>query len=388
MKKKVALLGSTGSIGTQAVEVVRRLHGIEIAALAARSNGELMARQARLLGVKRAALSDPEAAARFASLFEDIGVELLSGTEGVVELVEAGGYDLVLNAIVGSAGLAPTLETLRGGMPLALANKESLVAGGELVMREALERGIPILPVDSEHSAVFQCMLGEDAAAVRRIILTASGGPFRDRTAADMAKVTVAEALAHPTWNMGPKVTIDSATLMNKGLEVLEAHHLFDVPMDSIDVVVHPQSVVHSMVEMIDGSVLAHLGVPDMRIPIQYALTYPDRKKAPADFLSLSAYGNLSFEEVDHSRFPALRLAYEAAGAGGTVPAAMNAANEEAVAAFLDGRIGFTAIAGVTRKVMERHERLACDTLDRIAEAEAQARRLAAEEIAEMEKES
>ncbi|MHB8895510.1 MAG: 1-deoxy-D-xylulose-5-phosphate reductoisomerase [Candidatus Geothermincolia bacterium] len=383
--KRVALLGSTGSIGTQAVEVARNLPDIDITALAAHSNGELLAEQARLLGVKKAALGDPAAAARFSDAFKDLGVELLAGPQGVVDMVRAGEHDLVLNAIVGSAGLEPTLETLRAGTALALANKESLVAGGDLVMRTARESGSAILPVDSEHSAVFQCLRGEDAAGLRRIILTASGGPFRGRTKESLAGVTVEEALSHPTWNMGPKVTIDSATLMNKGLEVLEAHHLFEVPMERIDVVVHPQSVVHSMVEMIDGSVLAHLGVPDMRIPIQYALTYPERLEGPADFLSLTGYGTLTFEDADSGRFPALRLAYEAGSMGGTVPAAMNAANEEAVAAFLAGRIRFTDIAGIIETVMERHEALQGATLEEIREAESQARRLASGEIANRE---
>jgi len=383
--KRVALLGSTGSIGTQAIEVAQHLDNVEITALAAATNGELMAEQARLLGVRRAALSDRDAAAKFAPVFEDIGVELLAGPEGVVELVTDGEHDLVLNAIVGSAGLEPTLETLRSGTTLALANKESLVAGGTLVMSTASSAGADIIPVDSEHSAIFQCMLGEDKASIGRVILTASGGPFRDRTPEQLASVTVKQALAHPTWNMGPKVTIDSATLMNKGLEVLEAHHLFGMEMERIDVIVHPQSVVHSMVEMVDGSVLAHLGVPDMRIPVQYAMTYPARMKSPAAFLSLADYGNLSFEDVDHASFPALRLAYEAGSSGGTCPAAMNAANEEAVRAFLSGRIGFTEIATVVGRVLERHDALEGISLGEIREAEEQARRHATEEIGRME---
>jgi len=386
--RSIALLGSTGSIGRQAVEVAGALPDIMITALAANSNGELLAEQARALGAKRAALSDREAAARFAPAFKDIGVKLLAGSEGVVELVEQGEHDLVLNSIVGSAGLEPTLAALEKGTTLALANKESLVAGGALVMETARASGAKIIPVDSEHSAIFQCMLGEEPESVNRLILTASGGPFRERPLASLDAVTVQEALAHPTWNMGPKVTIDSATLMNKGLEVLEAHHLFSMPLERIDVVIHPQSVIHSMVEMVDGSVLAHLGVPDMRIPVQYSLTYPARAPSLARSLSLVEYGKLTFEDVDPTRFPALRLAYDAGARGGTCPAAMNAANEEAVRAFLSGRIGYAGIATVVGEVVEHHEPLAGVTLDEIRDAEAQARRYAEEVMAVMESKS
>ncbi|PKQ28824.1 MAG: 1-deoxy-D-xylulose-5-phosphate reductoisomerase [Candidatus Anoxymicrobium japonicum] len=384
--KTVAILGSTGSIGTQAVEVARRLHGtITVTALAAHSNGELMAEQARVLGARRAALSSPDAATRFAGVFREIGVELLAGPQGVVELVESGKHDLVLNSIVGSAGLAPTLAVLDKGTTLALANKESLVAGGALVLDAARASGARIIPVDSEHSAIFQCLQGEDREGVRHIVLTASGGPFRARSSGSLDEVTPEEALVHPTWNMGPKVTIDSATLMNKGLEVLEAHHLFKIALEDIDVLIHPQSVIHSMVEMVDGSVLAHMGVPDMRIPVQYAFTYPMRAPSPADFLSLTEYGNLSFEKVDTVRFPLLRLAYDAGKSGGTYPAAMNAANEEAVAAFLSRRIGFKGIACVVGDALERHEPLEGKTLDEIEDAEARSRRLALDVIKELE---
>ena len=386
--RSIALLGSTGSIGRQAVEVAGALPDIRITALAANSNGELLAEQARALGAKRAALSDREAAARFAPAFKEIGVKLLAGPEGVVELVEEGEHDLVLNSIVGSAGLEPTLAALKKGTTLALANKESLVAGGTLVMETARASGAHVIPVDSEHSAIFQCMLGEEPSGVNRIILTASGGPFRERPLASLDAVTVQEALAHPTWNMGPKVTIDSATLINKGLEVLEAHHLFSMPLERIDVVIHPQSVIHSMVEMVDGSVLAHLWVPDMRIPVQYSLTYPERAPSPAGSLSLVEYGKLTFEDVDPVRFPALRLAYDAGARGGTCPAAMNAANEEAVRAFLSGRIGYAGIATVVGEVVEHHEPLAGVTLDEIRDAEAIARRYAEEVMAVMESKS
>lgn len=373
--KTLAILGSTGSIGTQAIEVAAALPDVEVTALAAGSNGEALARQASSLGVKRAALADADAAARFEGEFREIGVELLSGSEGVTELVRSGDHDLVLNAIVGSAGLEPTLAVLSSGTDIALANKESLVAGGRLVTEAARASGASIVPVDSEHSAIFQCLLGEPAGALRRIILTASGGPFAKRDAGSLASVTVGEALAHPTWNMGPKVTIDSATLMNKGLEVLEAHHLFSAPLDSIEVLIHPQSIVHSMVEMADGSVLAHMGVPDMRIPIQYSITHPSREPSPAAFLDLTSCGDLSFEQVDSGRFPALGLAREAGARGMTFPAAMNAANEEAVAAFLAGGLSFTGIAAVVERVLEVHDPLPGNSIEEIREAEEAARR-------------
>jgi 1-deoxy-D-xylulose-5-phosphate reductoisomerase len=313
-----------------------------------------------------------------------MGVRLLSGPEGVLELVRSSDFDLVLNSIVGSAGLRPTVEVLERGTALALANKESLVAGGRLVMEAARKSGAPLIPVDSEHSAIFQCLAGENPSGVRRLILTASGGPFR-RKPEYLDGVTVEDALAHPTWSMGPKVTIDSATLMNKGLEVLEAHHLFGVAIEDVDVVIHPQSIVHSLVEMIDGAMLAHLGVPDMRIPVQYSLTYPDRAACPAEHLILTECGDLTFEAVDQKRFPCLRLAREAGLEGATYPAAMNAANEEAVAAFLARRIKFTGIPAVVEGVLECHEPLAGDDLEELAEAESAARKLASVIIDDME---
>lgn len=374
--KEIAILGSTGSIGRQALDVVARLDTVSVAALCANKNGALLAGQARDTGARIAALADREQARAFKRTFDEMGVELLTGAEGVLELIGARPYGLVLNAMVGSAGLAPTLAVLEKGVPLALANKESLVAGGNLVMGAARRNGVEVIPVDSEHSAVFQCLRGENAAAVRRIILTASGGPFLE-SPADLSKVTAAEALAHPTWSMGPKVTVDSSTLMNKGLEVLEAHHLFSTELDAIDVVIHPQSIVHSMVEMVDGSVLAHLGVPDMRIPIQYALTHPDRSGCPAGYLSLVEAGSLTFAGADSARFPCLRLAREAGRLGRTYPAAMNAANEEAVGAFLEGRIRYTGIAMVVQGVMESHHALAGASLGDILDAEAEAREAA-----------
>ena len=384
--KSVAILGSTGSIGVQAIEVCELLSDfIQIEALAAGSNGRLLLEQADGLGPKRVALSDPEAAKDFAAAFKEMGVDFYGGQEGLLRLLEEGAYDLVLNSIVGFAGLAPTLKVLELGIPLALANKESLVAGGRLVMESSQKNEAPIIPVDSEHSAIFQCLKGEDLSDVRRIILTASGGPFRDMPYDELEKVTIESTLEHPTWSMGPKVTVDSATLMNKGLEVLEAHHLFGVGLDDVEVIVHPESIIHSMVEMVDGSVLAQLGVPDMRTPIQYALTHPGRVPNPTCHLSLTEGRKLSFEDVDDERFPCIALAYHAGRLGGTYATALNAANEEAVGAFLSGKIGFMDIPIVVERVIERHAALDGDTFDEIVEADGEARSLASEIITGLE---
>lgn len=384
--KRIAILGSTGSIGTQAVDVALRLGGrVDVVALSAHANGGLLLEQAGKLAAAGVCMTDAGAAAGHEHSFAEAGIEFHSGPEGLMRLVRETECDLVLNALVGVAGLAPTLEVLSRGTALALANKESLVAAGRLVMEAARSSGAALIPVDSEHSAVFQCMRGERASDVRRVMLTASGGPFRDLPAEELARVTVEQALSHPTWSMGRKVTIDSATLMNKGLEVLEAHYLFDMPLDRVDVVLHRESVVHSLVEMVDGSVLAHMGVPDMRIPIQYALTYPERAEGPAEPLSLAGYGTLSFGDVDTDRFPCLDLAYRAGRAGGTFPCAMSAADEEAVGAFLAGRIRFTGIAHVIEDVLDGHEPLAGGTLAELVEAEADARAAARRAIARLE---
>lgn len=377
--RNIAILGSTGSIGTQAVEVVESLGStLSVSALSAHSDGETLAAQAGRLKAGAACLSDSKAAQRYVHLFEELGVRLYPGREGLLEMVEETGADLVLNSIVGSAGLGPTLRVLEGGTDLALANKESLVAGGRLVTEASAAGGARVIPVDSEHSAIFQCLRGESPDDVEKLILTASGGPFLRTPAEEMGSITVEMALRHPTWSMGRKITVDSATLMNKGLEVIEAHHLFGIGLDRIEVLVHQQSVVHSMVVMVDGSVLAHLGVPDMRVPIQYSLTYPRRVTSPVRPLSFGDYPSLGFEAVDHDRFPCLGLAIEAGRAGGTAPAAMSAANEVAVGAFLDGRIGFTGIPVVVETVLERHRRLPGDDLSEIVEAEKDARRAAA----------
>jgi len=352
--KRVLVLGSTGSIGVQALEVIAGSDDLELVGLSARGSWKTVIEQARAHGVTRIALSDETAAARAAEAWP--AGEVHGGSHGLVELVVESGADLVLNAIVGSAGLGPTIVALGEGIDLALANKESLVVGGELVMALAEATGARILPVDSEHAALHQLIGAERAmgpGTIERLTVTASGGPFRGRSRAELEHVTVEQALAHPTWSMGAKITIDSATLMNKGLEVIEAHHLFAIGYDRIDVLVHPQSIVHALVTLCDGAVLAHLGCPDMRVPIAYALHHPERSELDVERLDLAAVANLTFEPPDLEAFPALRIAREAAIAGGTAPCVLNAANEVAVHAFLGGRIGFGAIAEVIESTLD-----------------------------------
>jgi 1-deoxy-D-xylulose-5-phosphate reductoisomerase len=345
--RRILIVGSTGSIGTQALEVIEGSAELELVGLAASSSWELLLEQAGRHGVERLALADPDAAARAGEHSES---EILTGPEGLVELITDTDCDLVLNALVGSAGLGPTVAALGEGIDLALANKESLVVGGELVTALAEATGAQLIPVDSEHSALQQLIAGERPGTVDRLVLTASGGPFRGRT--DLDGVTPAEALAHPTWDMGGKITIDSATLMNKGLELIEAHHLFGTPYDRIDVVVHPQSIVHALVHLNDGATLAHLGYPDMRVPISYALHHPERADVPVRALDLVELGELTFEAPDTETFACLRLAREAALAGGTGPCVLNAANEVAVHAFLRGELSFTGIARVIESTL------------------------------------
>jgi 1-deoxy-D-xylulose-5-phosphate reductoisomerase len=349
MAKRVLILGSTGSIGEQALDVVGASPELELVGLSAARNWGRLSAQARETGVGAVALADPESAERSLAAFE--GVRMLAGEEGVRELITATGPDLVLNAVVGIAGLGPTIVALSEGIDVALANKESLVIGGELITALAEATESRILPVDSEHSALFQLLRGEPPGAVERLILTASGGPFRGRT--ELSAVTPEEALAHPTWEMGGRITVDSATLLNKGLEVIEAHHLFGVPYPRIEVVVHPQSIVHSLVELNDGAQLAHLGLPDMRVPISYALHFPERADVTVPALDLAAVGELTFEPPDPVTFRCLRLAREAGLAGGTAPCVLNAADEVAVAAFLAGELRFTAIAEVIEGALE-----------------------------------
>jgi len=347
--KDVLILGSTGSIGEQAIDVAGRSAEIRIAGLSADSSWERLLAQADAAGVATVALADADAAA--AARESGWRGTVLAGEEGVRDLIARSEPDVVLNAIVGSAGLGPTIAVLSEGIELALANKESLVVGGELVMALAEAAEARIVPVDSEHSALHQLVGSEPPGVVERLILTASGGPFRGRS--DLDEVTREEALAHPTWDMGGKITIDSATLMNKGLELIEAHHLFAVPYERIDVVVHPQSLIHSLISLIDGAMLAHLGHPDMRVPIAYALHGPDRVELPVEPLDLAAVGELSFEEPDIAAFPCLRLAREAGEAGGMAPCVLNAANEVAVGAFLAGEIAFTGIPALVERVLE-----------------------------------
>jgi 1-deoxy-D-xylulose-5-phosphate reductoisomerase len=347
--RRIVIVGSTGSIGTQALDVVSGSDDLQVVGLAAQTSAGPLLEQAERLGVERVALADEDAAAGAA---RDFPGELLAGPEGLVALITDTDCDLVLNALVGSAGLGPTVATLGEGVDLALANKESLVVGGELVTALAEATGAQVIPVDSEHSALHQLLASERPGTVERLVLTASGGPFRGRR--DLAGITRDEALAHPTWDMGGKITIDSATLMNKGLELIEAHHLFGVPYDRIDVVVHPQSIVHALVHLNDGASLAHLGYPDMRVPISYALNHPERADVPVPTLDLVDVGELTFEAPDLETFACLRLAREAAEAGGTAPCTLNAANEVAVHAFLGGEIAFAAIARVIEQTLEQ----------------------------------
>jgi 1-deoxy-D-xylulose-5-phosphate reductoisomerase len=371
--KRIVILGSTGSVGTQALDVIGRSEELEVVALAAARSFEQLVEQAQQHGVTRIALSDEAAAARAAEQWT--GGEVLAGAEGLVELITGTDCDLVLNALMGSAGLGPTVAALGEGIDLALANKESLVVGGELVMTLAEATGASIIPVDSEHSALFQLVNAEaQPGTIDRLVITASGGPFRGRTKEELAHVTREQALAHPTWDMGGKITIDSATLMNKGLEVIEAQRLFGVPLGSIDVVVHPQSIIHALIHLNDGATLAHLGNPDMRVPISYALHYPERADVPVKRLDLAELGQLTFERPDEDTFPCLRLAREAAAAGGTAPCVLNAANEMAVQAFLDGEIGFTAIAEVIERALDAHETRPVRHFSDLYKADAEAR--------------
>jgi 1-deoxy-D-xylulose-5-phosphate reductoisomerase len=374
--KKVLILGSTGSIGTQALEVIGRSEELQAVGLAAGSGWELTVEQAREHGVPAIALADDDAVERARGAWSG---RVLAGEEGVRELIASSGADLVLNGIVGAAGLGSTVVALTEGIDVALANKESLVVGGELVMALAEATGARLLPVDSEHSALHQLIGAEAPGTVEKLVLTASGGPFRGRE--DLSGVSVDDALAHPTWKMGGRITIDSATLMNKGFEAIEAHHLFGVPYERIDVVVHPQSLVHSLIHLNDGSSLAHLGYPDMRVPISYALHFPERADVDVPQLDLAAAGALTFEAPDLETFPCLRLALEAGAAGGTAPCVLNAADEVAVAAFLDGRIPFTGIAAVIERVLEEMPARPVSHFDDLFAADAEARQRSEDQV-------
>jgi 1-deoxy-D-xylulose-5-phosphate reductoisomerase len=370
--RKLLIIGSTGSIGTQALEVVLESDELEVIGLAAQKNWRVLLEQAGRHDVKRLALADPHAAAQAAEAWD--GGDVLAGPEGLTRLITESGADLVLNGLVGSAGLGPTVATLGEGIDLALANKESLVVGGELVMQLAEATGARVLPVDSEHSALFQLLRGERAGTAEGLVLTASGGPFRGRDAQSLEDVGPSEALAHPTWSMGGKITIDSATLMNKGLELIEAHHLFGFSYERIDVVVHPESIVHAVVHLNDGSSIAHLGYPDMLVPISYALNFPERVDVPVGRLDLAAAGKLTFETPDLETFRCLPLAREAAIAGGTGPCVLNAANEVAVHAFLGGRLAFMDIARVIEGSLDVSEPGPVQSFEDLYDSDAEAR--------------
>ena len=383
--KKLSLLGSTGSIGTQALEVLRGLETSEkwryrAAVLAAHSNVELLERQVREFRPEAAVLFDEGAAKDFRDRTRDLDITVLSGMDGLCEAAAWSGADITLNAVVGMVGLRPTLAAIEAGKPVALANKETLVAGGGLVMEAAGRKGVPVLPVDSEHSAIFQCLRGNTRGQVRQLLLTASGGPFFGRSREELVHVRPKDALAHPNWTMGAKVTIDSATMMNKGLEVMEASWLFGIGPEDIQVVVHRESIVHSMVRYADNAVIAQLGVPDMCLPIQYALTYPDRLPSPSAELDLFALQKLTFYPPDLEAFPCLGIAVEALKRGGLAPAAVNGANEAAVAAFLREEIGFLDIPALVAEAGARQPDAPADSLEAVLEADRAARSWTAEQ--------
>jgi 1-deoxy-D-xylulose-5-phosphate reductoisomerase len=375
--RRVTVLGSTGSVGCNTIDLIERNPGrYAVEALTANSKVGLLAEQARRLKARLAVVADERLYGDLKAALADSGVEAAAGPAAVIEAAERPA-EWVMAAIVGAAGLRPTLAAVRRGVIVALANKECLVSAGDLMMREVTAAGATLLPVDSEHSAIFQLFDFEHRGAIEKIILTASGGPFRRKTTAEMEEATPAEAVRHPNWSMGAKISVDSATMMNKGLELIEAHHLFDLTAERIEIVVHPQSVVHSLVAYVDGSVLAHMGTPDMRTPIAYALGWPRRMPAPSARLDLAQLGQLSFEAPDFERFPCLRLAREALLAGGLAPTVLNAANEVAVDAFLNGAIGFGAIARTVEQVLGQSNAGEAGSLDDIAAADAAARALA-----------
>ncbi len=370
--KNLSVLGSTGSIGTQTLEVVRENPGLRVTALAAGRNAELLEAQAREFRPAFVCLMDEEAAGELKVRLADTDIRVLSGMEGLLEAAAAEEADIVVTAVVGMIGIRPTIAAIEAGKDIALANKETLVTAGHLIMPLAKERGVNIFPVDSEHSAIFQCLNGETGNRIDKILLTASGGPFRGRTRKELAAVRPEDALKHPNWSMGHKITIDSSTLVNKGLEVMEARWLFGVGVDDVQVVVQPQSVIHSMVQFEDGAVMAQMGAPDMKLPIQYALLYPERRRMTGERLDFWSLKALDFEKPDFENFPGLSLAYEAGRAGGTMPTVFNAANEWAVAAFLRGRAGYLDITDMIGEAMARHRNVEHPGLDEILQTEAE----------------
>ncbi len=371
--KKIGILGSTGSIGTQTLEIVRSNPDLQVIALAAGSNVSLMEQQVREFHPMLAVMGSEEAATDLKNRIADTDTRVSAGMEGMLELAILPQMEVLVTAIVGMIGIRPTIAAIKAGKTIALANKETLVTAGHIIMPLAKEKGVSILPVDSEHSAIFQSMHGENRERVSKILLTASGGPFRGKRTEELQDITVEDALKHPNWSMGRKITVDSATLVNKGLEVMEAKWLFDVEPEQIQVVVHPQSIIHSMVEYVDGGIMAQLGMPDMKLPIQYALFYPDRRPMDGRRVDFFALKSISFEEPDIKTFRGLQLAYDAIAAGGSMPTGFNAANEKAVGLFLDKKIRFLAIYDLIQGAMEQHKVIANPTVDEILEAEAQA---------------
>ncbi|MDE7321007.1 MAG: 1-deoxy-D-xylulose-5-phosphate reductoisomerase [Lachnospiraceae bacterium] len=370
--KKIAILGSTGSIGTQTLEIAERNGDLEITALAAGSNIDLLEAQIRKFHPSLAAVWTEEKAKELKSRVRDLDVRIAAGMEGLIEVAEHPDSGILVTAIVGMIGIRPTIAAMKAGKDIALANKETLVTAGHLIMPLAEECGVRILPVDSEHSAVFQCLNGENRGELHKILLTASGGPFRGRKKEELRNVQVEDALKHPNWSMGRKITIDSATLVNKGLEMMEARWLFGVEPENIQIVVQPKSIIHSMVEFADGAVIAQLGTPDMKLPIQYALYYPRRRDLPGERLDFRKLKEITFEEPDMENFPGLRLAFDAAAAGGSLPTVYNAANERAVALFLDRKIGFLEIPELIERCMEEHKVLKAPSVEEILQTEAE----------------
>ena len=368
--KKIAILGSTGSIGTQTLEVARNNGDLEIVSLAAGSNIERLEAQIREFRPKTAAVWSEEKARALRTAVQDLDVRIVSGMEGLIEVCTASEAEIVVTAIVGMIGIVPTIAAMKAGKDIALANKETLVTAGHIIIPLAEETGVKILPVDSEHSAIFQCLNGENRKELKKILLTASGGPFRGRKREELVDIQVEDALKHPNWAMGRKITIDSSTLVNKGLEMMEARWLFGVEPKDIQIVVQPKSIIHSMVEFVDGAVIAQLGTPDMKLPIQYALYYPERRYLPGERLDFETLTQITFEKPDMETFTGLKLAFDAAAAGGSMPTVYNAANEKAVALFLDRKVGWLEIPELIGKSMEAHKVIPNPTVDEILETE------------------
>lgn len=371
MMKKIAILGSTGSIGTQTLEVARENGDLEVLALAAGSNIKLLEEQIREFSPRLVAVWDEKKAAELRTNVADLNVKVVSGMEGLLEVSVLEDVEILVTAIVGMIGIRPTIEAIKAGKDIALANKETLVTAGHIIMPLAKEMGVKILPVDSEHSAIFQSLQGNTHGAIHKILLTASGGPFRGKKEEDLLNIRVEDALKHPNWTMGQKITIDSSTMINKGLEVIEAKWLFDVDVDRVQVVVQPQSIIHSMVEYVDGAIMAELGTPDMKLPIQYALYYPERRYLPGDRLDFWSLGKIDFEKPDMETFYGLGLAYEAGRAGGSLPTVFNAANELAVKKFLNREIKYLEIMEIIEDCMKAHKNIEHPTLEQILETEA-----------------